>query len=78
MAQLLLIIFGLMLIFIGLLIVFSILGVTSRKSDVKSVGVILIGPFPILIRGKGLKTLLFLFLISIVIIFSLFIFLGVF
>lgn len=78
MAQLLLIIFGLILVFIGLLIVFSIIGISSSKSDVKSVGVILIGPFPILVKGKGFKTLLILFLFIIVIVFSLFIFLGAF
>jgi len=61
------------MVLIGLVLVFSVLGL--RKAEVKSGGIILIGPFPILIGGKNLKPLLFLFLILIIVIFSLFMFL---
>jgi uncharacterized membrane protein len=63
------------MILVGLAIIFSVLGL--RKAEVRSGGFILIGPFPILIGGKNLKPLLLLFLILIIVIFSLFMFLEV-
>jgi uncharacterized membrane protein len=69
------IVLGLIMVLIGLAIIFSVLGL--KKAEVRSGGFILIGPFPILIGGKSLKPLLLLFLISIIVIFSLFIFLEV-
>ena len=66
---------GLIMVLVGLVIIFSVLGL--KKAEVRSGGFILVGPFPILIGGKSLKPLLLLFLILIIVIFSLFISLGV-
>lgn len=65
---------GLLIVLIGLVLVFSTLG--SRKAEVESGGFVLIGPFPIFIKGKGSRSILFLLLALVVLIFLLFVFLG--
>ncbi|MEM1584063.1 MAG: DUF131 domain-containing protein [Nitrososphaerota archaeon] len=74
MAEILYTILGLIIILIGLALIFST--ISPRKANVESGGFILIGPFPIFFKGKGSRPLLLLFLALTILIFSLFVFLG--